>query len=104
MSTRWCCSACSRSSVSPAWPPTRAVLDALPQRRHFSARLRELLAVGLLTTPRPINGRLFHTRRLGAQRQAVLYVRDTLEAEDRALVDPNTFDAAGLVTIDWYFP
>ena len=83
---------------------TRAVLDALPQRRHFSARLRELLAVGLLTTPRPINGRLFHTRRLGAQRQAVLYVRDTLEAEDRALVDPNTLDAAGLVTIDWYFP
>src|SRR5213078_4799053 len=83
---------------------TRAVLDALPQRRHFSARLRELLTVGLLTTPRPINGRLFHTRRLGAQRQAVLYVRDTLEAEDRALVDPNTLDAAGLVTIDWYFP
>src|SRR2546427_4834243 len=57
---------------------TRAVLDALPQRRHFSARLRELLAVGLLTTPRPINGRVFRTRRLCAQRHAPLYLRDTL--------------------------
>src|SRR5213593_4799143 len=83
---------------------TRAVLDALPQRRHFASRLRDLLAVGLLTTPRPINGRVFHTRRAGSQRQAVLYVRDAVDAEDRALVDPNAFDAEGLVTIDWYFP
>jgi prolyl oligopeptidase len=83
---------------------TRAVLDALPERRHFADRLRELLAVGLLDTPRPIQGRIFHTRRAGSQRQSVLYVRDAVEAEDRALVDPNALDAAGLVTIDWYFP
>ena len=83
---------------------TRAVLDALPQRRHFASRLRDLLAVGLLTTPRPINGHVFHTRRVGSQRQAVLYVRDAVDAVDRALVDPNAFNAAGLVTIDWYFP
>src|SRR5437867_12106825 len=83
---------------------TRAVLDALPQRRHFASRLRDLLAVGLLTTPRPINGHVFHTRRVGSQRQAVLYVRDAVDAVDRALLDPNAFDAAGLLTIDWYFP
>jgi len=83
---------------------TRAVLDELPQRRYFAPRLRELLSVGLLDTPRPINGQVFHTRRAGSQRQAILYVRDSVDAEDRALVDPNTLDAAGLVTIDWYFP
>jgi len=82
---------------------TRTVLDALPQRRHFAARLSELLAVGLLDTPRPINGRVFHTRRLGPQRQAILYVRDAVDGVDRALVDPNVLDAGGLVTIDWYF-
>ena len=83
---------------------TRAVLGALPQRPHFAARLRELLAVGLLDTPRPINGHVFHTRRAGAQRQAILYVRDAIDGADRTLVDPNALDAAGLVTIDWYYP
>lgn len=83
---------------------TRAVLGALPERRHFATRLRELLAVGLLDTPRPVNGRIFHTRRVGTQRQSILYVRDAVDAKDRALVDPNALDAAGLVTIDWYYP
>jgi prolyl oligopeptidase len=83
---------------------TRAVLDTLPQRGYFAARLRELLGVGLLDTPRPISGRVFHTRRAGAQRQSILYVRDGLDGKDRALVDPNLLDAAGLVTIDWYYP
>src|SRR3981081_328584 len=64
---------------------TRAVLDALPQRPHFAKRLRQLLAVGLLDTPRPVNGRVFHTRRDGSQRQAVLYVRDSVAASARAL-------------------
>ncbi len=83
---------------------TRAVLDGLPHRRHLADRLRELLSVGLLDTPRPINGRIFHTRRGGSQRQSILYVRESVDADDRALIDPNGLDATGLVTIDWYFP
>ena len=83
---------------------TRAVLDALPQRAGVARRLRELLAVGLLSTPRPIGGRLFHTRREGEQKQSILYVRDSIGAPDRALVDPNALDPAGLTTLDWYYP
>lgn len=83
---------------------TRAVLDALPARAAFAARLRELLAVGLLTTPRPAGAWIFHTRREGGQKQSVLYVRRGTEGSDRALVDPNALDEAGLVTIDWYYP
>jgi len=83
---------------------TRAVLDALPERRAFAARSRELLSVGLLGTPRPVAGRIFHLRRGGAQAQAVLYVRDGVAGADRALVDPNALDAGGLLTIDWYYP
>src|SRR3989449_1059587 len=83
---------------------TRAVLDQLPERAAFAVRLRELLSVGLLSTPRPIAGRIFHARREGEQKQAVLYVRDGIGAPDRALVDPNTLDRDGLVTIDWYYP
>ena len=83
---------------------TRAVLDALPQRAVFARRLRELLSVGLLSTPRPIAGRIFHTRREGKQTQAVLYVRDAVGGADRALIDPNALDRDGLVTLDWYYP
>lgn len=83
---------------------TRAVLDALPARATFAARLRELLTVGLLTTPRPAGRWIFHTRRGGTQKQSILHVRDGVGGPDRALVDPNALDAAGLVTIDWYYP
>jgi prolyl oligopeptidase len=82
---------------------TRAVLDRLPQRARFARRLRDLLAVGLLETPRPVAGKLFHLRRGGQQKQSVLYVRDGLAGADRALVDPNALDAEGLVTIDWWY-
>jgi prolyl oligopeptidase len=83
---------------------TRSVLDPLPERAAFARRLRELLSVGLLSTPRPIAGRIFHTRREGEQKQAVLYVRDSGQAADRALIDPNALDPSGLVTLDWYYP
>ncbi len=83
---------------------TRAALDAVPARAGFAARLRELLSVGLLTTPRPAGPWIFHTRREGTQKQAVLYVRRGVRGDDRALIDPNALDAAGLVTLDWYYP
>jgi prolyl oligopeptidase len=83
---------------------TRAVLDALPHRARYAARLRELLAVGLMDTPRPFGRKLFHLRREGEQRQVVLYVRDDREGRDRALVDPNALDPSGLTTIDWWYP
>jgi len=83
---------------------TRAALDAVPARRLFAARLRELLSVGLLGTPQPFGKWIFHTRREGTQKQAVLYVREGISGKDRALLDPNTMDEKGLVTLDWYYP
>ena len=82
---------------------TRAALDRVPERARFVARLRELLAVGLLETPRPVAGKLFHIRRAGTQKQSVLFVRDTLDGPDRPLIDPNALDREGLVTIDWWY-
>jgi prolyl oligopeptidase len=83
---------------------TRAVLDAVPERAPLARRLRELLSVGLLSTPRPAGPWLFHTRREGTQKQDILYVRRGLEGDDRPLIDPNTLDPAGLTTLDWYYP
>ena len=83
---------------------THGVLNALPARQPFTDRLRELLSVGLLGAPRPAGKWIFHTRREGTQKQAVLYVREGVTGADRVLVDPNTLDAKGLVTLDWYYP
>ena len=83
---------------------TRAALDAVAARPAFVSRLRELLSVGLLSTPEPAGPWIFHTRRDGAQKQAVLYVRQGVAGADRVLVDPNALDEAGLVTLDWYYP
>jgi len=83
---------------------THGVLDALPARQSFAGRLRELLSVGLLGAPRPAGKWIFHTRREGTQKQAMLYVREGVDGADRVLVDPNTLDAKGLVTLDWYYP
>ena len=83
---------------------TRAVLDALPERAAVAARLRAHLSAGLLETPRIAGPLILHTRREGDQRQAVLYAREGPEAADRAIVDPNALDTAGLVTLDWWYP
>jgi len=83
---------------------THSVLAAIPSRAAFASRLRELLAVGSLTTPRPAGPWIFHTRREGGQKQAVLYVRRGIAGADRALIDPNALDEQGLVTLDWYYP
>ena len=83
---------------------TRSALDAVPARSRFAPRLRELLSVGLLGTPQPFGKWIFHTRREGTQKQAVLYVREGIDGKDRALIDPNTMDEKGLVTLDWYYP
>src|SRR5438552_1532106 len=83
---------------------TRTVLDAIPQRAHFARRIGELLCVGLVETPRPIAGKIFHVRRAGAQKQHALYVRDAEGATDAVAVDPNAIDPMGLVTLDWWYP
>jgi prolyl oligopeptidase len=81
---------------------TRAALDAVPGRARFAERLRDLLGIGLLGVPRPVGERVFFERRAGGARQMVLFVREG--GAERALIDPNTLDAAGLVSLDWWYP
>jgi prolyl oligopeptidase len=81
---------------------TRAALDAVPARVRLAARVRELLGGGLLGVPRPVGKRVFFERRSDGARQMVLYVREGEGA--RALIDPNTLDPDGLVTLDWWYP
>jgi len=86
---------------------TRAYLDALPVLPALRARAKELLSVGYVGAPvsRAIAAggrRYFHTRREGAQEQAVLCVRDGVGGADRVLIDPAPMAADGTTTIDWW--
>jgi prolyl oligopeptidase len=83
---------------------TRSVLDPLPQREQIHKRLMELLSIGNIGVPQIAGKHYFYTRRDGMQNQPVLYVRDGLEAADRALVDVNALAADGTIALDWYEP
>ncbi|MHB8630713.1 MAG: prolyl oligopeptidase family serine peptidase [Candidatus Limnocylindria bacterium] len=81
---------------------TRGALDAVASRAPLATRLRLLLGVGLLGVPRPVGERVFFERRSGGARQVVLYVRE--QGQERAIVDPNSVDDRGLVSLDWWYP
>jgi len=83
---------------------TRSVLDPLPGRDKIHARLEQLLAIGAVSTPQVAGEHFFYTRREGTQNQPVLYVRDSLNGQDRVLVDANTLSTDGTVALDWWSP
>lgn len=83
---------------------TRAVLDGLPGRKALEERLRELMEVPSIGAPSVHGNRYFYTKREGTQPQAVHYVRDGLEGEERVLLDPQQIDPSGLTTVSWTAP
>ncbi len=83
---------------------TRGILDRLAGRDAIHKRLSELLSIGSVSAPALAGHHYFYTRREGMQNQPVLYVRDSLNAPDRVLVDANTLSADGTIALDWYYP
>jgi prolyl oligopeptidase len=83
---------------------TRSVLDNLPGRAELESRLRELMEVGTVSAPTMRGNRYFYSRREGNQNQAIHYVREGHDGTSRILLDPNTLDEQGLVTVSWTAP
>ena len=83
---------------------TRSVLDPLPGRDKIHERLAQLMAIGTLGTPQVGGPWIFYTRRDAGQNQPVLYVRNGINGEDRALVDVNRMSKDALVALDWWYP
>ncbi len=83
---------------------TRSYLDAVPGRGDLHRRLDQLLAIGAISVPTPARGRYFYQRRDGRQNQPVLYLRQGVHGEDRAVIDPNALDPGGGIALDWYYP
>jgi prolyl oligopeptidase len=83
---------------------TRSVLDHLPGRIDLEKRLRPLLEIVSISTPHAAGNRYFFGKREGTQNQPVIYVREGVFGQAKALIDPNTAHAKGLMAIQSILP
>jgi len=83
---------------------TRSILDNLPGRKALEERIRPLMQIGAVSTPRVRAGRYFFSKREGDQNQPVWYWRTGARGESRVLLDPAALDESGLTTITWISP
>lgn len=74
-------------------------LEKIPARQQLLARLTELWDYPRAEAPFKRSGRYFQLRNSGLQNQAVLYVLESLAAEPRLLLDPNTLSEDGTVAL-----
>ena len=82
---------------------TRSLLDPLPGRDKINVRLTQLLAIGTVDAPHMGGKYYFYTRRDAGQNQPILYVRESLNGEDRVLLDINKLSTDGTVALDWWY-
>ncbi|WP_052208149.1 prolyl oligopeptidase family serine peptidase [Croceibacterium mercuriale] len=81
---------------------TQAYLNQLPGRAELAQRIAQLTDFQRISTPVKRGGRYFHTSNSGLQNQSPLYVRDSLNAEPRLLLDPNAWAQDGATALaDW---
>jgi prolyl oligopeptidase len=95
------------SAATKAWVEaqnkvTFGYLEKLPARQKLKERLTELWNYERYGVPFKEGGRYFYTRNDGLQNQSVLYVAESLEAEPRVLLDPNTLSKDGTVSLSGY--
>ena len=85
---------------------TEEVLHALPCRPKLVDELTRLMNVPGIGTPVQAGGHLFFTERAAGANQSILKVRGPGGdgSTDRVLLDPNTLDANGLISLDWWRP
>jgi prolyl oligopeptidase len=78
---------------------TGAFLAGVSQREPIRKRLTELWNYERYSAPFKAGGRYFFSKNDGLQNQAVLYTQDTLTAEPRVLLDPNTLSKDGTIAL-----
>jgi prolyl oligopeptidase len=78
---------------------TFSYLRQIPARDHLNKRLTELWDFAKAWAPYQRGGRYFQERNSGLQNQNVLYVSESLGAEPRVLLDPNTLSEDGTVAL-----
>ena len=78
---------------------TFSYLDQIPHRAAIRERLTKLWNYERFTVPQQQGGRYFYQHNNGLQNQNVLLVGESLNAEPRVLLDPNTLSTDGTVAL-----
>jgi prolyl oligopeptidase len=78
---------------------TFSYLDQIPYRSAIRERLTKLWNYERFDVPEQRGGRYFYQHNDGLQNQNVLFVADSLNAEPRALLDPNALSSDGTVAL-----
>ena len=81
---------------------TQAYLTQVPTREKINKRLTELWDFAKAGAPNKRGGYYFQERNSGLQNQSVLFVKSSLTAEPRVLLDPNTLSEDGTVALTSY--
>jgi len=83
---------------------TGKYLERLEGRKALSASMTKLFDYDALGVPEQAGGKLFYERKSGGQNQAVLYVRDGAEDEERVLIDPAGWSEDGATALAGWKP
>jgi prolyl oligopeptidase len=78
---------------------TFGYLDQLPYRQAIHDRLTKLWNYERFSVPEQEGGRYFFQHNTGLQNQSVLLVAESLNAEPRVLLDPNTLSSDGTIAL-----
>lgn len=78
---------------------TFTYLNQLPGRLEINARLTELMDYPRVSTPTKIAGKYFYSRNDGLQNQSVIYMTDSLNGEEKLLLDPNKLSEDGTISL-----
>jgi prolyl oligopeptidase len=78
---------------------TFSYLEQIPYRQALHDRLTKLWNYERFSVPEQEGGRYFFQHNNGLQNQNVLLVAESLNAEPRVLLDPNTFSSDGTVAL-----
>lgn len=78
---------------------TFAYLNSIPFKQNIIDRLTEIVNYERYTAPSKKSGKYFFFKNNGLQNQSVLYIQDSLTAEPKILLDPNTLSKEGTVAL-----
>jgi len=80
---------------------TDSILNQLPKREEMRETFSRLLKIDTITTPFEDGGRYFYSRRKADQDLYVMYYRESLEGEEKVLIDPHTMSEDKSISTDF---